>query len=209
MVKRSVPTRKDNGEASGQPQGRKHASTVGLALHRRDALAILVTGLLLALLVLSGVASGEPRVAQPTNVAGSATAPHGRCDPDTPCATAIAVAARVTTDRPLGVDARIAHVLCDLNSPCAPDLIAAWNRLCDLNTPCLPGEAANGSAPGQQGVVQLHPAADTSGLAQWDTFDFERWVQARLYAIEVRDNGAGTTDGDGGPCRVPGRSCDR
>ena len=33
--------------------------------------------------------------------------------------------------------------------------------------------------------------------------------QAQLYAIEVRDNGAGTTDGDGGPCRTPGRSCDR
>ncbi len=33
--------------------------------------------------------------------------------------------------------------------------------------------------------------------------------QAELYAIEVRDNGAGTTEGDGGPCREPGRSCDR
>ena len=33
--------------------------------------------------------------------------------------------------------------------------------------------------------------------------------QAELYAIEVRDNGAGTTSGDGGPCHVPGRPCNR
>ena len=33
--------------------------------------------------------------------------------------------------------------------------------------------------------------------------------QAELYAIEVRDNGAGTTGGDSGSCREPGRSCDR
>ena len=33
--------------------------------------------------------------------------------------------------------------------------------------------------------------------------------QAELYAIEVRDNGAGTTSGDSGPCRSPGASCDR
>jgi hypothetical protein len=33
--------------------------------------------------------------------------------------------------------------------------------------------------------------------------------QAELYAIEVRDNGAGTTGGDSGSCRSPGASCDR
>ena len=201
-------------------------NTLSLALRRRDALTLLITGLLLALLLLSGLAPSDLGVAGPTTVVGGATALQERCDLDTPCATGIAApthawcelttacatdtgTALATADEPPGVDTLIANVLCDLNSPCAPDPIAAWNRLCDLNTPCLPGEAANGSAPGQQGVVQLDPAADTSGLAQWDTFDFERWVQARLYAIEVRDSGAGTTDGDGGPCRAPGRSCDR
>ena len=33
--------------------------------------------------------------------------------------------------------------------------------------------------------------------------------QAELYATEVRDNGAGTTGGDSGPCRKPWQSCDR
>ena len=153
MVKRSVPTQRDHGQAIAHPRGGKHASTVGLALHRRDALALLVTGLLLTLLVLSGVAPGEPRVAQPTDAAGGATAPQGRCNADTSCATDIAVAARVVTDEPPGVDAQIAHVLCDLNSPCMPDLIAAWNRLCDLNTPCLPGGPLRGAPASGSGAA--------------------------------------------------------
>ena len=33
--------------------------------------------------------------------------------------------------------------------------------------------------------------------------------QARLYAIELRDYGQDTTEGDSGPCRTPGRSCNR
>ena len=33
--------------------------------------------------------------------------------------------------------------------------------------------------------------------------------QAQLYEIEVRDTGHGTTGADDGPCRSPGRSCDR
>ena len=161
MVKRSVPTRKDNGEASGQPQGRKHASTVGLALHRRDVLALLVTGLLLLLLVLGGVAPQEPRVAQPTGAASGAAVPAGRCDLGTPCTTEVAAesptrcgsntpcladtdADSSMVEEPPAVDALIANVLCDLNSPCAPDPIAAWNRLCDLNTPCLPRAAGWG-----------------------------------------------------------------
>ena len=34
-------------------------------------------------------------------------------------------------------------------------------------------------------------------------------LQQRLYANEVRDTGQGTTSGDSGLCREPGRSCDR
>ena len=107
MSERHAGTRKDHGEASGHPQGRKRVSIVGFVPQRWDALGLLVTGLLLALLVLGGVAPGEPRVAQPTDAAGHAAAPH---------------------------------VLCDLNSPCAPDLSAAWTSLCELNTPCPPGD---------------------------------------------------------------------
>ena len=121
MIKRSAHTRRDHGETIGHPRGRKHTSTVGLALHRRDALALLVTGLLLALLLLSGVAPAEPRVAQPPNMAGDAAAPQGHCDPGTPCPTAIAVTARATTGEASGVDAQIANVLCDLNTLCLPD----------------------------------------------------------------------------------------
>ena len=218
MVRGSVLSRRDTSGATGQPEGRMEVRTVGLVLHRRDALALLVTGLLLAALVLSGVAPGELGVARPTDVAGGAV-PDGRCDLGSPCAPDAATeaptrcgpntpcladsdAALPTADVSPRVDAQIAHALCDLNSPCAPDLLAAWHRLCDLNTPCLPGDGASGSAPGQQGVVQLGPAADTAGLAQWDTFDIERWVQARLYATEVRDNGVDTTTG-GAPYTFP------
>ena len=161
MVRRSVLSRKDHGDATGQPRGGKHVRTVGLALHRRDAPGLLGTGLFLLLLVLSGVARGEPRVTQPTGAAGGAAVPEGRCDVGTPCATEVAAGsptrcgpttpylADTDTDSPMveeppSVDALIANVLCDLNSPCAPDLIAAWNRLCDLNTPCLP-RAARGT----------------------------------------------------------------
>jgi hypothetical protein len=93
MVKRSVPTRKDHGDAIGHPRGGKKVSTLGLALRRRDALALLVTGLLLGLLALSAVDPGGPRRAQPTGAAGGAAAPDGRCDLGAPCATGVAAAA--------------------------------------------------------------------------------------------------------------------
>ena len=183
MSKRHAHTHRDRGEATGHPRGGKRVSSVTLVPQPRDALAILVSGLLLALLVLSGVAQGEPRVAQPTEAAGDAAAPYGRCDLDAPCATDIAIAARATTDERPGVDARIANVLCDLNSPCTPDLIAAWNRLCDLNTPCLPGQAASGSAPGQQRVIQLDLDADADATARSappaETFDWEQYERTQ------------------------------
>ena len=83
------------------------------------------------------------------------------------------------------------------------------------------------SVPGQERGIQQDPDADASTLAQaartqtnlgWtDARDYAPAApattsggqQAELYAIEVRDNGAGTTGGDSGPCRKPWRSCDR
>ena len=73
----------------------------------------------------------------------------------------------------------------------------------------VPGEGCALARPGDGAVA--------------DTFDWEQWARtqtspaspatddgqrARLRAIEVRDNGDGTPDGDSGPCREPGRSCD-
>jgi hypothetical protein len=110
MAKRSVPTRQGNSDAVGRSQRGEKVSTVGLALSRRDVVAILVTGLLLLLLVLSGVAPGELGVARPTDVVGSAAVPAGRCDLGTPCATEIAAAA---------------HAPCAASTPCAPDTVTA------------------------------------------------------------------------------------
>ena len=49
------------------------------------------------------------------------------------------------------------------------------------------------------------PVADSTSVGSSQHGD----QQAQLYAIEVRDNGHGTIGADDGPCRSPGRSCDR
>lgn len=58
--------------------------------------------------------------------------------------------------------------------------------------------------PGSLGWVEARdypasPAGRPTGASQ----------QPHLYGIEQRDNGMGATAGDSGPCREPGRSCDR
>jgi hypothetical protein len=65
-----------------------------------------------------------------------------------------------------------------------------------------PNETDSGDGPGfatyredHRSVGVVNPAAGRQ--------------QAELYATEVRDNGVTTAANDSGPCREPGRSCDR
>ena len=76
---------------------------------------------------------------------------------------------------------------------------------CEPDEALIPGVPRSAPAPAQRGPGWTD-ARDYAPAAPATTSGGQ---QAELYAIEVRDNGAGTTGGDSGPCREPGRSCDR
>ena len=96
----------------------------------------------------------------------------------------------------------------------APIAVAApWTGTCRSDVAgCVPEEQL------VPGVPRPAPAPAQRGPGWTDARDYAPAAapattsggqQAELYAIEVRDNGAGTAEGDGGPCREAGRSCDR
>ena len=83
-----------------------------------------------------------------------------------------------------------------------------------------PNETDAGGGPGFTETREDHKASTTVAEPGFTTYrEDHRSVgvvnpaagrqQAELYATEVRDNGVTTAANDSGPCREPGRSCDR